>query len=114
MAAPLLKCLLVLSALDSVGATSAVLGGVVGDDDSGYPFRALLESSPTCSSSCSAEHASTNSAFTSDFDASLEVQLQAIREFVGMTPPSSHARAVAPALASPLGGHTGRCHARAA
>ena len=27
---------------------------------------------------------------------------------------SSHARAVAPALASPLGGHTGRCHARAA
>ena len=32
-AAPLLKCLLVLSALDSVGATSAVLGGVVGDDD---------------------------------------------------------------------------------
>ena len=114
MAAPLLKCLLVLSALDSVGATSAVLGGVVGDDDSGYPFRALSESSPTCSSSCSAEHASTNSAFTSDFDASLEVQLQAIREFVGMTPPSSHARAVAPALASPLGGHTGRCHARAA
>ena len=27
---------------------------------------------------------------------------------------SSQARAVAPALASPFGGHTGRCHARAA
>ena len=102
LAAPLLlKCLAVLCVLDSVDGSNASHGYVLGSlqllPAGGGSQRMLTEVLPTCG--CSAELEDVQATVGSEFDASLEAQLEAIREFVGMTPPSSPPAPPSPPLA---------------
>ena len=86
LAAPLLfKCLAILCVLDSVDGSNASHGYVLGSlqllPAGGGSQRMLTEVLPTCG--CSAELEDVQATVGSEFDASLEAQLEAIREFVG-------------------------------